>query len=78
MTQAKPSPNPLRLRERIKLPRQHMPEQPADERARNFMEVNLGYSAELARQEALRCLECEKPTCMDKCPVGLKFGNSCG
>ena len=73
MTQvAQPSPNPLRLKERIKLPRQHMPEQPADERARNFTEVNLGYSAELARQEALRCLECEKPTCMDKCPVGVK------
>ena len=69
---AQPSLNPLRLRERIKSPRQHMPEQPADERARNFTEVNLGYSAELARQEALRCLECEKPTCMDKCPVGVK------
>jgi glutamate synthase (NADPH/NADH) small chain len=66
------SPNPLRLKDRIKLPRQHMPEQPADERARNFTEVNLGYSTELARQEALRCLECEKPTCMDKCPVGVK------
>ena len=66
------SPNPLRLKERIKLPRQHIPEQPANERARNFTEVNLGYSAELARQEALRCLECEKPTCMDKCPVGVK------
>lgn len=73
MTQcAQPSPNPLRLRERIKLPRQPMPEQPAEERARTFTEVNLGYSAELARQEALRCLECEKPTCMDKCPVGVK------
>jgi len=66
------SQNPLRLRERIKIPRQPMPEQPAGERAQNFTEVNLGYSAELARQEALRCLECEKPTCMDKCPVGVK------
>ncbi len=73
MTQAAQlSPNPLRLKERIKLPRQHMPEQPAEERAKTFTEVNLGYSAELARQEALRCLECEKPTCMDKCPVGVK------
>jgi glutamate synthase (NADPH/NADH) small chain len=73
MTQsAQLSPNSLRLRERIKLPRQPMPEQPAEERARTFTEVNLGYSAELARQEAMRCLECEKPTCMDKCPVGVK------
>jgi glutamate synthase (NADPH/NADH) small chain len=73
MTQsAQLSPKSLRLRERIKLPRQPMPEQPAEERARTFTEVNLGYSAELARQEAMRCLECEKPTCMDKCPVGVK------
>jgi len=34
--------------------------------------VNLGYSTELARQEALRCLECAKATCMEQCPVGVK------
>jgi len=66
------SPNPLPLRDRIKLPRQSMPEQPAQNRILNFYEVNLGYSAELAQQEALRCLECAKPTCMDNCPVGVK------
>jgi glutamate synthase (NADPH/NADH) small chain len=66
------SANPLPLRERMKLPRQHMPEQPAEERKANFNEVNLGFSAELARQEALRCLECEKQTCMTNCPVGVK------
>src|SRR5438067_1711863 len=65
------STNPLRNKERIKLPRQRMPEQPPEKRAREFTEVNLGYSAELARQEALRCLECAKPTCTDKCPVGV-------
>ncbi len=73
---AKPAPkkssNPLLNRERYKLPRQHMPEQPAEQRASRFTEVNLGYSAELARQEALRCLECAKPTCTDTCPVGVK------
>ena len=41
-------------------------------RATNFTEVNLGYSEELARQEALRCLECAKPACTDDCPVGVK------
>jgi glutamate synthase (NADPH) small chain len=66
------SANPLPLRERMKLARQHMPEQPAEERKANFHEVNLGFSAELARQEALRCLECEKQTCMTHCPVGVK------
>ena len=41
-------------------------------RATNFTEVNLGYSEELARQEALRCLECAKPVCTNDCPVGVK------
>ena len=66
------SPNPLKLKDRMKVPRQHMPEQEAELRIHTFTEVNLGYSTELARQEALRCLECKKPTCMDYCPVGVK------
>jgi glutamate synthase (NADPH) small chain len=66
------SPNPLKMKDRMKVPRQHMPEQEAGLRIHNFTEVNLGYSTELARQEALRCLECKKPTCMDYCPVGVK------
>ena len=69
---AKPSLNPLRLKERMIVPRQLMPEQEAASRATNFTEVNLGYSPELARQEALRCLECAKPACTDRCPVGVK------
>jgi glutamate synthase (NADPH/NADH) small chain len=64
--------NPLPLKERMKVPRQHMPEQAAQLRATNFTEVNLGYSTELARHEALRCLECAKPACTNKCPVGVK------
>lgn len=67
-----PSRNPLPLKQRMKVPRQHMPEQLAQLRATNFTEVNLGYSTELARQEALRCLECAKPACTDRCPVGVK------
>lgn len=68
----KKSTNPLLNRERMKIPRQHMPEREAVLRAAQFTEVNLGYSAELARQEALRCLECAKPTCTEQCPVGVK------
>jgi len=67
-----PSANPLTLKERIKVPRQQMLEQPAELRIGNFSEVNLGYSEELARREALRCLECAKPTCTEFCPVGVK------
>ncbi len=66
------SANPLPLKERMKIPRQHMVEQAAELRVMNFKEVNLGYSPELARREALRCLECAKPTCMLNCPVGVK------
>src|SRR5208282_2592408 len=65
------SKNPIPNRERIKMPRLHMPEQPAAQRAQQFTEVNLGYSEELARREAIRCLECAKPTCTHDCPVGV-------
>jgi glutamate synthase (NADPH) small chain len=71
-TPVKKSTNPLPNRDRMKLPRQHMLEQPPLERAKQFTEVNLGYSAELARQEALRCIECAKPACTTTCPVGVK------
>ncbi|HMK21006.1 MAG TPA: NADPH-dependent glutamate synthase [Terriglobales bacterium] len=64
--------NPVPLKERMKVPRQHMPEQLPQLRATNFTEVNLGYPAELAMQEARRCLECAKPACTDTCPVGVK------
>ena len=63
--------NPLPNKERIKLPRQKMPEQLAQIRAHNFEEVNVGFTPELARQESLRCIECGKPGCMDKCPVSV-------
>ena len=71
-TTTKKSTNPIPNRDRIKMPRQHMPERPACERNKQFKEVNLGYSEELARQEALRCIECAKPTCVEQCPVGVK------
>ena len=69
---AKKSLNPVPIKDRMKVPRQLMPEQAACERAHNFEEVNLGYDEELAKREAQRCLECAKPTCTDNCPVGVK------
>ncbi len=53
------------------IPRQPMPEQPPEVRKRNFLEVPLGYTPELAMKEAERCLQCKKPTCMDGCPVSI-------
>jgi glutamate synthase (NADPH/NADH) small chain len=52
-----------------RIPRQPMPEQDPKERARNFKEVPLGYTAEQAMLEAARCLKCKKPGCVPSCPV---------
>ncbi len=52
-----------------KIPRQKMPEQPAEVRRHNFDEVPLGYTPELAMKEAERCIQCKDPRCMQGCPV---------
>ncbi|TWT75663.1 Glutamate synthase [NADPH] small chain [Posidoniimonas polymericola] len=59
-------------KQRTKIPRQAMPEQPALERARNFAEVNLGLDAAVAEKEAQRCLTCADPKCSHGCPVGVQ------
>ena len=48
-----------------------MPEQEPKVRARNFLEVPTGYTPEMAREEAARCLQCKNPGCVDGCPVGI-------
>lgn len=63
----------LTPKERIKIPRVEMPVQDPAERAGNWTEVNLGLTPELARQEALRCLRCKKPVCIDGCPVAVNI-----
>ncbi|MFX1258109.1 MAG: NADPH-dependent glutamate synthase [Promethearchaeota archaeon] len=42
-------------------------------RAKNFNEVNLGYTSEIAKKEAERCLQCEKPLCIEGCPVNINI-----
>jgi len=54
-----------------KTPRQPMPEQAPDVRRRNFDEVPLGLTVELAQAEASRCLQCRKPGCVAGCPVEI-------
>jgi len=56
-------------KERMKVPRQQMPEQDPGERSRNFREVPRGLTPEQAVKEAQRCLQCKKPLCMNGCPV---------
>ncbi len=55
----------------MKSPRHEMPSQAPDVRNKNFKEVALGYTAELAQAEAARCLNCKNPACVKHCPVGI-------
>ena len=48
-----------------------MPEQEPLVRARNFKEVALGYTEEMAIEEAKRCLECKNMPCVSGCPVNI-------
>ena len=48
-----------------------MPEQDPNVRNKNFKEVTLGYTAEMAINEAKRCLQCKKPLCRSGCPVEI-------
>ncbi|MCU7495956.1 MAG: NADPH-dependent glutamate synthase [Ignavibacteria bacterium] len=65
-------------KDRMKIPRQKMPEQSGEKRVTNFDEVNLGFTEELAKLEALRCIQCPKPTCIEGCPVGVKIRDFIG
>jgi glutamate synthase (NADPH) small chain len=62
----------LSLKERVRIPRQPMPEQEPSARRGNFEEVNLGLAAAAAASEASRCIDCADPRCVKGCPVGVK------
>lgn len=50
-----------------------MPQQDAASRAKNFKEVALGYSIEMAKEEAERCLSCKNSPCVSGCPVNVQI-----
>lgn len=58
---------------KLKIPRQPMPEQDPHERVRNFKEVTYGFTEVLSSNEALRCIQCKKPLCIDGCPVSINI-----
>jgi glutamate synthase (NADPH/NADH) small chain len=60
-------------KERMKISRQHMPEQDPNVRNSNFLEVNLGLANEIAMLEADRCIQCKNPHCIEGCPVHVKI-----
>ena len=50
-----------------------MPTQEPNIRNKNFKEVALGYTLEMAQGEAARCLNCKNPKCVEGCPVNVQI-----
>lgn len=50
-----------------------MPSQEPDVRNKNFKEVALGYTEEMAINEAQRCLNCKNKPCVTGCPVNVRI-----
>ena len=50
-----------------------MPTQEPNVRNKNFDEVALGYTAEMAMEEATRCINCKNKPCMSGCPVCVRI-----
>ncbi len=48
-----------------------MPSQDPEVRSKNFDEVALGYTYEMAVNEARRCLNCKNKPCVSACPVAI-------
>jgi len=50
-----------------------MPAQSPARRVTNFEEVPRGYTLDMARDEASRCIQCRKPPCVEGCPVNINI-----
>lgn len=57
----------------MSLEKNKMPEQAPDIRNKNFQEVALGYTEEMAIAEAERCLGCKHKPCVSGCPVNVRI-----
>lgn len=60
-------------KQRVKVQRVKMPENPPMERNQFFYEVNKGLTEDEAMLEAQRCLDCPNPTCISGCPVNINI-----
>ncbi|MDR1594792.1 MAG: NADPH-dependent glutamate synthase [Prevotellaceae bacterium] len=63
--------NAIKAKARADIQRVHMPESDPGIRSRNTEEVNRGLTEEMAVNEARRCLDCAKPSCVEGCPVEI-------
>ena len=61
------------VKNKMSIPRQSMPEQAPGKRAKNFLEVPLGYDPDTAKLEAERCLQCKIMPCVEGCPVRVQI-----
>ena len=68
----------LKVKDRMAIPPQDMPEQDAQARRRNVNEVAQGYTEEQARIESLRCLQCKNAPCIEGCPVRIRIRDFVG
>jgi len=75
---AKKDAGALKVKDRMAIPPQVMPEQDAKARRRNVNEVAQGYTEEQARIEALRCLQCKNTPCVEGCPVRIRIRDFVG
>lgn len=57
----------------MRMDKNPMPEQEPLVRNKNFEEVALGYTEEMAIDEAKRCLNCKDPRCRKGCPVNVRI-----
>ncbi len=71
LTEYLPVKDEMKAKARIAIPSQDMLSQDPMERIKNLSEVALGYSAEQARVEAIRCTNCKKHPCIEDCPVRI-------
>ena len=64
----------MKAKERTQIERVKMTElDPVYRATTRTEEVNQGLTLEQAQQEARRCLDCAKPTCMEGCPVNIQI-----
>lgn len=70
--------NAVYIRGEVKMPNMShkkvmMPHQEPEIRSKNFDEVATGYTLDLAKEEAERCLNCKNSPCIEGCPVNVQI-----